>query len=74
MSVYVSARSLVFGTLVLLAGFTGVQLSEIMHVPGVQQHSTLADDPLFGDGCRYVAVDTPTPAQPHATLCRPFFG
>jgi hypothetical protein len=28
-------------------------------------------DPVFGEGCRYVAVDTPTDVDPHATVCRP---
>jgi hypothetical protein len=29
-------------------------------------------DPIFGEGCRYVAVDTPTPLQPEVTVCRPW--
>jgi hypothetical protein len=33
--------------------------------------STRAGDPLFGDGCRYVVVDTGTAVQPHASICRP---
>jgi hypothetical protein len=36
------------------------------------QSSTRAGDPLFGDGCRYVVVDTGTPVQPSVTVCRPF--
>lgn len=68
----VLVRSTVLCTLALLAGFAGNQLPGTAHGQGVSEHSTLADDPLFGSGCRYVAVDTPTPVQPHATVCRPF--
>jgi hypothetical protein len=31
-----------------------------------------ADDPIFGEGCRDVYVDTPTPVDPSATVCRPW--
>lgn len=72
MSDFVSARSIVLCTLVLLTGFAGVTVPAAIHAQGVQQHSTLAEDPLFGQGCRYVAVDTPTPVDPHASVCRPF--
>jgi hypothetical protein len=31
-----------------------------------------ADDPIFGEGCRDVYVETPTPVDPTVTLCRPW--
>lgn len=34
--------------------------------------STGESDPLFGDGCRYVAVETPTSEDPEVELCRPW--
>ena len=34
--------------------------------------STGESDPLFGDGCRYVQVETPTPDDPEVELCRPW--
>lgn len=48
-------------------------LSATALISGHQQHgSTRADDPLFGQGCRYVVVETGTPVQPSATICRPY--
>lgn len=63
------ALSVAFRLLVVVAvGLGYILLSQIL---GSDSHSTQAGDPLFGDGCRYVAVDTPTPVQPHVTVCRP---
>ena len=34
--------------------------------------STENGDPLFGEGCRVVYVETPTPLRPEVEVCRPF--
>ena len=44
----------------------------VLSVAMPAQSSTEGDDPLFGGGCRYVEVETPTPVDPSAELCRPW--
>lgn len=55
-----------------VAGAGSVQVLVPPSLERMPQASTNGRDPLFGQGCRYVAVDTPTPVQPHVTVCRPW--
>jgi hypothetical protein len=57
---------------ILLVGLSAPVLVLTTATAGTASSSTSGDDPLFGEGCRYVAVDTPTAVDPEAELCRPW--